>query len=48
MLQRGPLRNSRNLDTAIEELVDLNRLQFAQEGKRSVLQLNPSLLEVAA
>ncbi len=48
VLQRGPLRNSKDLDTVIEELFNLNRLRCIPEGKRSVLQLNPSLLEVVA
>ncbi|MDD2743385.1 MAG: YfjI family protein [Rhodocyclaceae bacterium] len=45
-LQYGPLRKKENLDAAIRELVDLDRLRVEKDGKRLTLHLNPALLIV--
>jgi putative DNA primase/helicase len=43
-LQHGPLRRKERLDSAINELCDLDRLQVTKDGKRFTLNVNPSLL----
>lgn len=43
-LQYGPLRKKENLDGAIRELAELDRLQVRKDGKRAMLVINPALL----
>ena len=43
----GPLRDGKRLDRALEELIELDRIQVAKEGKRRAIHLNPALLGVA-
>lgn len=42
--QYGPLRNSADLNQAIDELVDLDRVRLEKDGKRLTIYLNPVLL----
>lgn len=42
--RHGPLRDKALLDTAIRELVELNRIQMAKEEKQLVIKINPALL----
>jgi putative DNA primase/helicase len=44
--QHGPLRDGARLDTAIRELVALDRLRLVRDGKRLTIQVNPALVEV--
>ena len=46
-LQYGPLRKKDSLDAAIRGLAELDRLQVRQDGKRTLLALNPTLLAPA-
>ncbi|MCL1861497.1 MAG: YfjI family protein [Proteobacteria bacterium] len=43
-MQFGPLRTKNRLDEAIRELVELDRLQVRQEGKRTWLAVNPAVM----
>lgn len=45
--QHGPLRDGVRLDSAIRELVELDRLRLEKNGKRLMIYLNPALLGVA-
>jgi putative DNA primase/helicase len=47
-LQYGPLRKKENLDAAIRELVELDRLRVRREGKRTWLAINPALPDFAS
>jgi putative DNA primase/helicase len=42
--QHGPLRESARLDTAIRELVELDRVRLVKDGKRLMIQVNPALV----
>jgi len=42
--QSGPVRDSKVLDAALSELVDLNRVRVVMDGKRKDIQINPPLL----
>ena len=44
ILQYGPLRKKEKLNNAINELHELDRVNVLKEGKRTILQINPSLL----
>jgi putative DNA primase/helicase len=44
--QHGPLRDGARLDTAIRELVALDRLRLVRDGKRLTIQVNPALVGV--
>ena len=46
--QHGPVRDGARLDSAIRELVDLDRLRVRQDGRRIDVAVNPALLEVGA
>lgn len=46
-LRFGPLRTKNNINPAISELVELNRLTVSHAGKRILLLINPSLLGFA-
>ena len=46
--QHGPLRDGARLDTAIRELVALDRLRLVKDGKRLTIHLNPALVGVAS
>ncbi|MBK5965713.1 hypothetical protein CCR95_16900, partial [Thiocystis minor] len=43
--QHGPLRDGSRLETAIQELVEMDRLRAEKEGRRTILLLNPALCE---
>lgn len=43
-LQYSPLRKKENLEAAIRELAELDRLQVRKDGKRVMLAVNPRLL----
>lgn len=45
ILQRGTIRDAKTLKTALLELVEANRIRLFTEGKASMLQVNPALLE---
>ena len=45
--QYGPLRDGSRLDNAIQELDDLDRLRLFKEGRRTMIEVNPALLEAA-
>jgi putative DNA primase/helicase len=45
--QYGPLRESADLNLALDELVALDRIRLGKEGKRLTIYLNPSLTEGA-
>ena len=45
ILQRGTIRDAKTLKTALLELVEANRIRLFTEGKASMVQLNPALLE---
>ncbi len=42
-LQYSPLRKKESLEAAIQELVELDRLQVRKDGKRVMLEINPRL-----
>ena len=44
--QRGSIRDKKALDDAISELVEANRIRIVLDDKTSLLEVNPSLLEV--
>ena len=46
--QHGPVRDGARLDSAIKELIELDRLRVRKEGRRINLVVNPALLEVPA
>jgi len=46
--QYGPLRDGSRLDNAIKELDDLDRLRLFKEGRRTMIEVNPALLEPTA
>nr|VFJ68890.1 MAG: hypothetical protein BECKFW1821B_GA0114236_11552 [Candidatus Kentron sp. FW] len=48
--QYGPdlPRKTENLDAAIKELAQLDRLRVRKEGKSQIVDLNPALLETAS
>ncbi|WP_245969956.1 YfjI family protein [Thiocapsa rosea] len=43
--QHGPLRDGARLDTAIGELVEMDRLRVEKDGRKIALTLNPALCE---
>jgi putative DNA primase/helicase len=43
--QHGTLRDGARLDAAIRELVELDRVRLAKDGKRITIRVNPALLE---
>ena len=45
ILQRGTVRDAKTLKTALLELVEANRIKLFTEGKASMVQVNPELLE---
>jgi len=45
--RHGPLRNGADLDSAIKELAELDRVQLVKNGKRLTLHVNPALLDGA-
>jgi len=47
VLQRSPLRKKESLDTAIKELAQLDRLRVWKDRKRTLLAINPILLDIA-
>jgi putative DNA primase/helicase len=44
--QHGPLRDGARLDTAIRELVALDRLRLVKDGRRLTIQVNPAVVGV--
>lgn len=42
--QHGPLRDGARLDTAIRELVALDRLRLVKDGRRLTIQVNPAVV----
>lgn len=46
ILQRGAIRDAKTLKAALMELVEANRIRLFTEGKASVVEVNPELLEV--
>ena len=46
--QHGPVRDGARLDSAINELAELDRLRLDKEGRRIDVAVNPALLEVPA
>ena len=46
--QHGPLRDGKQLDAAIRELYELDRLQVRKDDRRTTLAVNPALVEVAS
>jgi hypothetical protein len=42
--QHGPLRDGASLDTAIRELVNLDRLRLVKDEKRLTIKVNPALV----
>jgi putative DNA primase/helicase len=47
-LQYGPLRSKERLDAAVRGLFELDRLQVRKDGKRTLLAINPALLNFAS
>lgn len=43
--QHGPLRDGARLDTAIGELIEMDRLRVEKDGRKIALTLNPALCE---
>lgn len=43
--QHGPIREGYRLDAALKELDDLDRLRLFKEGRRTLIDVNPALLE---
>lgn len=46
VLKYGTIRDAKTLKTALQELVEANRIRLFTEGKASMIQVNPELLEV--
>ena len=46
ILQRGAIRDAKTLKIALMELVEANRIKLFTEGKASMVEVNPELLEV--
>ena len=44
--QHGPLRDKVRLDAAIRELAGLERVRLTKDGKRSIIRVNPALIQV--
>jgi putative DNA primase/helicase len=44
--QYGPIRHSDTLETAIRELVGLDRIKISRESKRIFIEVNPALIEM--
>ena len=42
--QYGPVRDSKRLTAAIDELINLERVRVVAEGRKTILQLNPGLI----
>lgn len=47
VLQSGPIRKKEELNTAIKELCELDRIRIQRNGNSTVLKVNPALLAVA-
>jgi len=47
VLQLGPIRKKEELNTAIKELCELDRIRIQRNGNSTVLKVNPALLAVA-
>jgi len=43
VLQYGPLRNNVALESALQELAELDRAKLINEGKRKIIKVNPAL-----
>ncbi|MBK1653358.1 DUF3987 domain-containing protein [Allochromatium vinosum] len=41
--QYGPLRDGARLDLALNELVEMDRVRLAKDGRRTVIEVNPAL-----
>lgn len=46
--QLGPLRDKTALTTALAELVDMGRVRLVTDGKRKLVEVNPTLLKVTS
>nr|VFK54168.1 MAG: Protein of unknown function (DUF3987) [Candidatus Kentron sp. TUN] len=44
--QYGPLRNGNRLNEAINELMELDRVQSVQKGRQQIIKINPALFEM--
>ncbi|AOI57202.1 hypothetical protein WI26_06090 [Burkholderia diffusa] len=47
-MQFGPLRNAASLSAALQALATLDRLRVVKEGKKTVIHLNPALINGGA
>lgn len=43
--RRGPFRDKKRLDPALDELESLGRIKLVQEGKRKLIKVNPMVLK---
>lgn len=46
--QHGPLRDGARLDVALEELVEMDRVRLAKDGRKTVISINPALCEAGS
>jgi putative DNA primase/helicase len=46
--QYGPLRDDPRLAAALREVTELGRVRLGKDGRRSIVEVNPALMEVAS